>query len=96
MICHLCVLETTSRHAVPALIQEFEKASLVNIVHLIDQHKDYEGQAKDYDFSGASMREHWESGYEDTLRTLRRPEWLMRSSISDGVAVHDLHREDPT
>ena len=78
-----------------ALIKEFEKASLVNIVHLIYQHKDYEGQAKDYDFSGTSMQEHWEAGYEDTLRTLRHPEWLMRSSISDGVAVHDLHREDP-
>ena len=79
-----------------ALIKEFDKASLVNIVHLIYQHKDYEGQAKDYDFSGTSMREHWEAGYEDTLRTLRHPEWLIRSSISDGVAVHDLHREDPT
>jgi NTE family protein len=79
-----------------ALIQEFEKASLVNIVHLIYQHKEYEGQAKDYDFSGTSMREHWESGYEDTLRTLRHPEWLMRSQIMEGVAIHDLHREDPT
>jgi NTE family protein len=79
-----------------ALIQEFEKASLVNIVHLIYQHKEYEGQAKDYDFSGTSMREHWESGYEDTLRTLRHPEWLMRSQIMDGVSIHDLHREDPT
>jgi NTE family protein len=78
-----------------ALIKEFEKASLVNIVHLIYQHKEYEGQAKDYDFSGTSMREHWEAGYEDTLRTLRHPEWLMRSQILDGVAVHDLHREDP-
>jgi Patatin phospholipase len=24
-----------------------------------------EGQAKDYDFSGISMREHWQSEYED-------------------------------
>jgi NTE family protein len=79
-----------------ALIEEFDKASLVNIVHLIYQHKSYEGEAKDYDFSGTSMREHWESGYEDTLRTLRHPEWLRRSSISAGVSIHDLHREDPT
>ena len=44
----------------------------------------------------SSMREHWASGYSDTLRMLRHPEWLARSSIKGGVAIHDLHREDPT
>ena len=68
----------------------------VNIVHLIYQQKDYEGTSKDYEFSGTSMREHWQSGYDDTVRTLRHPEWLRRSSIRHGIAVHDLHREDPT
>ncbi len=28
--------------------------------------------AKDYEFSGTSMREHWLSGYEDTKRTAIR------------------------
>ena len=78
------------------LIEEYSKSSEVNIVHLIYQQKGYEGQAKDYEFSGDSMREHWASGYEDTLRTLRHPEWLKRSSIRHGVSIHDLHREDPT
>ena len=41
------------------------------------------------------MREHWLSEYDDTALTLRHPEWLQRSSIHHGVAVHDLHREDP-
>jgi len=44
----------------------------------------------------AAAKSHWDSGYEDTLRTLRHPEWLERSSITRGVTVHDLHREDPT
>jgi NTE family protein len=78
------------------LIAEAENPAIVNIVHLIYQHKNYEGHARDYEFSGTSMREHWESGYEDTLRTLRHPEWLQRSSLSRGVTLHDLHREDPT
>jgi NTE family protein len=77
-------------------IAECSNASVVNIVHLIYQHKNYESHAQDYEFSFASMREHWESGYEDTLRTLRHPEWLERSKITRGVTVHDLHREDPT
>jgi NTE family protein len=42
------------------------------------------------------MREHWDPGYEGTLRTLRHPEWLERSAITRGVTIHDLHREDPT
>jgi NTE family protein len=78
------------------LIEEYSKSGEVNIVHLIYQHKEYEGHAKDYEFSGTSMREHWTSGYEDTIRTLRHPEWLRRASIRHGVSIHDLHREDPT
>jgi len=77
-------------------VEECARSAIVNIVHLIYQHKNYEGHARDYEFSGTSMREHWESGYEDTLRTLRHPEWLERSAISQGLTIHDLHREDPT
>jgi NTE family protein len=51
-------------------IAECSNAAIVNIVQLIYQHKNYEGHARDYEFSGTSMREHWDSGYEDTLRTL--------------------------
>ena len=50
-------------------------------------------KAKDYEFSGTSMREHWQSGYEDTKRTLKRPEWLAIPSREVGVLVHDVHRE---
>jgi len=77
-------------------LAEHSKASIVNIIQLIYQHKGYEGHARDYEFSGTSMRDHWDSGYEDTLRTLRHPKWLERSSVKRGVTLHDLHREDPT
>ena len=79
-----------------ALIADYSDAGLVNIVHLIYQHKGYEGHAKDYEFSGTSMREHWETGLEDTQRTLRHRKWLTLPANADGVTIHDLHREDPT
>ena len=79
-----------------ALIADYSNAGVVNIVHLIYQHKGYEGHAKDYEFSGTSMREHWAAGLEDTQRTLRHREWLMPPASASGVAIHDLHREDPT
>jgi NTE family protein len=66
----------------------------IAILHLIYQQKAYEGHAKDYEFSGTSMREHWQSGYEDTKRTLKRPEWLVMPPEGAGVIVHDVHRQD--
>jgi len=78
-----------------AMIDDYSQSGVVNIVHLIYQHKNYEGHAKDYEFSGTSMREHWDMGLEDTKRTLRHTHWLMPPHNSEGVAIHDLHREDP-
>ena len=66
----------------------------VAILLLIYQQMAYEGQAKDYEFSGTSMREHWDSGYRDTQRTLRHKDWLRFPTGSDGVVVHDVHRID--
>jgi len=66
----------------------------VNIVHLIYQQKSYEGHAKDYEFSGTSMREHWQAGHEDTKRTLKHRDWMKMPDDVDGVVVHDLHREE--
>ncbi|WP_112608615.1 patatin-like phospholipase family protein (plasmid) [Rhizobium sp. WW22] len=77
------------------LIADYSDAGVVNIVHLIYQHKNYEGHAKDYEFSGTSMREHWDMGLEDTKRTLRHTDWLLPPFTDDAVAIHDLHREDP-
>lgn len=64
----------------------------ITILHLIYQQKAYEGHAKDYEFSGTSMREHWESGYEDTMRTLKQRNWLELPPQGGGILVHDVHR----
>jgi NTE family protein len=64
----------------------------ITILQLIYQQKAYEGHAKDYEFSGTSMREHWQSGYEDTKRTLKKREWLSMPAEA-GIVVHDVHRE---
>jgi len=76
------------------ILADLSDMAAVNIVHLIYQQKSYEGHAKDYEFSGTSVKEHWEAGYNDTRRTLRHPDWLAPPATSDGVVVHDLHRDD--
>jgi NTE family protein len=74
--------------------QELSDLPEISILHIIYQQKAYEGHAKDYEFSGTSMREHWQSGYEDTKRTLKRKEWLTMPPPGSGIVVHDVHREE--
>jgi NTE family protein len=61
-----------------------------NIVHLIYNARHYEGHSKDYEFSRASMEEHWRAGYHDVRRTLRRPEVLERPRDLEGLLTFDL------
>jgi NTE family protein len=63
----------------------------INLLHLIYRRAAYETQASDYEFSAASMRAHWNSGYRDTHATLGRKEWLAMPSEGGGIAVHDVH-----
>ena len=76
------------------LKEELADLPEILILHIIYQQKAYEGHAKDYEFSGTSMREHWQSGYEDTKRTLKRKEWLTMPPAGSGIVVHDVHREE--
>ncbi len=61
-----------------------------NLVQLIYRTKHYEGTSKDYEFSRRTMEEHWRSGYNDAVRTLRHPEVLQRPQGADGVFTFDL------
>jgi NTE family protein len=62
------------------------------ILHMIYQQEAYEGQSRDFEFSRASMLEHWEAGLRDTTATLRRREWLNLPDAETGVLVHDVHQ----
>jgi NTE family protein len=62
---------------------------LYNLVQL-SYRKNYAGNFKDYEFSRSSMEEHWRSGYNDAVRTLRQPAVLQRPNGGDGVVTFDL------
>src|ERR1700753_2545823 len=57
------------------------------ILQLIYQQKSYEGNARDYEFSADSMHEHWKSGHEDTVATLKRKKWLAMPPQNIGVVT---------
>ena len=69
--------------------------SAVTVVHLIYRSKHYESQSKDYEFSRASMLEHWSAGVADTTQTLTDPRWQHRQPLASGVEIFDLTAERP-
>jgi NTE family protein len=62
-------------------------------VQLIYRARNYEGHSKDYEFSRASMQEHWLAGYHDARRTLRHHEILERPKNVEGVLTFDLAQD---
>lgn len=68
-----------------------ERLPEINIMQLIYQQKAYEGDAKDYEFSRLSMKEHWRTGYYDTTNTLAHTDWLQFNGTG-GIRSFDIHR----
>ncbi|HVE20676.1 MAG TPA: patatin-like phospholipase family protein [Acidocella sp.] len=71
---------------------ELERLPEINIMQLIYHQKAYEGDAKDYEFSRISMKEHWRTGYYDTRNTLAHKDWLTVKDSDSAITTHDIHR----
>ena len=66
----------------------------MSIVQLIYRDKYYETQAKDYEFSRVSMQEHWQTGLNDTRRTLNHEnQWLKPPQDLEAVRTFDITRD---
>ena len=76
---------------VQLLKREFDVGH-VTIVHLINRRNVHSSQAKDYEFSRATVRDLWASGRDDVRRTVTHPEMLRASEAGDGMRVYDLTR----
>ena len=85
--------EHFSEHDDVKLLSTATSHNVYNIVHLIYRARNHESHSKDYEFSRASMQDHWRSGYHDALRTLRHPEILARPTSPDGVFTFDLEHD---
>jgi len=80
---------TAQEHEVRQARSAVPRLALLNLIY---QQNAYDGQAKDCEFTAAAMREHWDAGHRDTVRTLRNSDWLAKPTRSGGVAAHDIHR----
>ncbi len=86
--------ELLDRPEVKMLAAEADE-KVCNIVQLIYDAKNYEGIAKDYEFSRRTMEEHWAAGYEDVVRAISHPEVLEHPDKMEGVRTFDWrhHRQ---
>lgn len=75
------------------LLAEYAHENRVTVAQLIYRDKAWEGQAKDYEFSRATMAEHWLSGRHDVERTIHNAAWLTQP-MQLGTVVYDLSRDD--
>ena len=71
------------------LLADVAHQNRITIAQLIYRDKSWEGQAKDYEFSRATMAEHWLSGRDDVMRTIHNAAWLA-TPLQNGVVVYDL------
>ena len=82
--------EALARDPDALALAEASHERAVTVVQIIYRSKPYETQAKDYEFSRASMREHWAAGGADMAGTLASPGWLARRVPRSGVHVLDV------
>jgi NTE family protein len=76
------------------LLQQEADEKVCNIVHLIYRARSYEGIAKDFEFSRRTMEEHWQSGYDNAVRTLAEPEVMRLPEPLEGVRTFDVCKDD--
>lgn len=73
-----------------AYLRQASQENFITLMQLIYRQKAYEGDSKDYEFSRATMIEHWEAGRNDLIRSFRHRAWHERRHNEAGVAVFDL------
>jgi NTE family protein len=60
------------------------------VVRLTNQRLAHVSQTKDYEFSRATVTEHWSAGLEDVRRTVANRDVITPTSLIPGVRVYDL------
>lgn len=78
------------------LLAELAQEPAVSIAQLIYRDKPYERSSKDYEFSRATMLEHWTSGVGDASETIRNAAWL-GEPLQPGIVSYAMNgeRHDP-
>jgi NTE family protein len=73
-----------------AKLAELAAEYAVNVVHLIYRKHGWEGGARDFEFSRATMEHHWAEGLAAIAETMRHDALLARNIVDGRTAAFDL------
>jgi NTE family protein len=76
-------------------LYDFGCVTTMDIVQLIHRPDEAQGNAKDFEFSRATMERRWAAGRDDALRTLEKSPWLAPMPPEAGARTFDVTRPDP-
>jgi NTE family protein len=82
--------EDLARSPQAQLLAKAADPALYNIIQLVYQSPNYEGQSKDFEFSRRTMLEHWRAGYDATGVTLSHPEVLQLPTPDQNPAIYNF------
>lgn len=71
-----------------------EQPGAIAIMHLINRPEMFQTHSKDYEFSRATVNDHWRSGREDAEASLAHPLWQKRDTARRGMITYDLTNPD--
>ena len=67
----------------------------VSVVHLIYRNRDWQTGARDFEFSSASIQDHWRQGEVAVANVLQHDDIIARNLDDEAIAVFDLGDPEP-
>jgi NTE family protein len=71
-------------------LAKLAQENALTVVHLIYRRATYENSAKDYEFSRATMLEHWAAGVEAVKRSMKEREKILAAPARGGARMFDI------
>ena len=81
--------EGERNHPVVKDLTEYGCRTQMHVVRLLAPRLDNENHTKDIDFSPMGIRQRWDAGYSDTMRSLQRHAWEDECDPLEGVILHE-------
>ncbi|HEY1447667.1 MAG TPA: patatin-like phospholipase family protein [Caulobacteraceae bacterium] len=82
--------EDISKGKAARAVAELAAENALTVVHLIYRRRPFEGSSKDFEFSRATMLEHWTSGAEAVKRSMRERAAILACPPAGGVHIFDV------
>jgi NTE family protein len=73
-----------------AFLRGLANPATLHIAHVIYRRRRYELQSMDYEFSRASVEEHWKAGFDDITNALTHGETLSGATAGEKTVFYDL------